>query len=493
MLLGAFLDLLDVKGYLLLLFVFLLVFDLLKNRNPPNFPAGPWPLPFLGNVFVGFDHHAMDKVAKQYGDIFSLRRGGEKMVVVSGYKSVKEVLITQGDYFLDRPVSPLFTEAFQGYGISLSNGYRWRRQRHFAVSHLRNFGEGKRSLEFHVQQECSFLCEAFQEECGGAFNPHVLINNAAANIIGSLVFGKRFDYDATDFQNLLSLSAETMLLVGSPVVQLYDMFPWLVKRFRGPHETILANYGKLAAFIKREVNKHKRDWDPFDHRDFIDAYIGEIDKRKKDTEAAFNVDNLAFCTLDLFEAGTETITTTLRWALLLMMKYPDVQGQVQAEIDRVIGDSRQPCLADRVNMPLTEAVIHETQRFANLLPLTIPRLTSKDTTLCGYFIPKGTMVITNLSSVLRDKSEWETPDQFNPKHFLNEQGLFRKREAFFPFAAGKRMCLGEQLAQMELFLFFTSLLQRFSFSPADGVEPTLEPQGTGVLSPKPFLIHLSLR
>lgn len=62
--------------------------------------------------------------------------------------------------------------------------------------------------------------------------------------------------------------------------------------------------------------------------------------------------------------------------------------KVQEEIDRVIGQSRQPCLADRVDMPYTDAVIHETQRLGNAVPLGFPKLAAKDTMLGEYFIPK---------------------------------------------------------------------------------------------------------
>ncbi|KFV39060.1 Cytochrome P450 2J6, partial [Tyto alba] len=72
----------------------------------------------------------------------------------------------------------------------------------------------------------------------------------------------------------------------------------------------------------------------------------------------------------------------------------------------------------------------------------------------------GTVMITNLTSVMFDKNEWETPDAFNPEHFLKD-GQFRKRESFMPFSVGKRACLGEALARSELFLFFTALLQKF--------------------------------
>nr|XP_029498880.1 cytochrome P450 2J2-like isoform X1 [Oncorhynchus nerka] len=489
------LDCLDMKICLLVIFLFLLLVDFLKHRNPPEFPPGPWPLPFLGNIFIGFGYQDMDKVAEQFGNIFSLRWGAENVVFVSGYKMVKDVLMTQGDHFLDRPASPLFSDVFKDCGISVSNGYRWRRQRQFSVAHLKHVGEGKRTLELHVQQECNFLCQAFQQEMGGPFNPQFIINSAAANIIGFLVFGKRFDYNATDFQNRLRLSQESMLLIGNPLVQLYDVFPWLFKRLpglrSGPHVTILSNYAKIVSFLRKEIEKHKKDWDPFDHRDYIDSYIGEIDKRKRDIEAGFHSENLVYCSLDLFEAGTETMTNTLRWALLYMVKYPDVQENVQEEIKSVIGQSRQPCLADRVSMPYTDAVIHETQRMANILPLNI-RMSSKDATMGGYFIPKGTKVIVNLSSVLRDQTEWETADHFNPQHFLDVHGHFRKREAFFPFSAGKRACLGQSLACMELFLFFTSLLQRFTISTSPGEEPpSLEPQGVAIQSPKPFTICAS--
>ena len=61
---------------------------------------------------------------------------------------------------------------------------------------------------------------------------------------------------------------------------------------------------------------------------------------------------------------------------------------MRQEIDSVIGQSRQPCIADRAGMHYTEAVLHETQRMGDLLPLAIPRLASRDTSLAGYSIPQ---------------------------------------------------------------------------------------------------------
>ncbi|KAJ1149047.1 hypothetical protein NDU88_001867 [Pleurodeles waltl] len=69
------------------------------------------------------------------------------------------------------------------------------------------------------------------------------------------------------------------------------------------------------------------------------------------------------------------------------MKYPDIQKKVQEEIDRVVG-SEHPNMGHRKLMPYTDAVIHEVQRFGNILPLNFPRETTVDVIFKGYFIPK---------------------------------------------------------------------------------------------------------
>ncbi|XP_019752043.1 cytochrome P450 2J2-like, partial [Hippocampus comes] len=359
-------------------------------------------------------------------------------------------------------------------GVVMSNGYLWKKHRKFTLSYLRHFGEGQRSLENYIKVECDFLCEAFKEEQGKPFNPHFTLTNAVGNVISTVLFGHRFEYSDGNYRKFLELDNEAILLAGSPFAQLYNAFPSLFKYLPGPHQTVLANYREIELFLKAEVQKHQEQWNPEQPRDFIDEYIAEIEKLKEDPEAGFNIESLLVSTLDLLEAGTETSATTLRWALVYMMHYPDIQRKVQAEIDNVIGQSRLPALLDRLNMPYTEAVIYEIQRMGNIVPLGFPKMASKETTLEGYLIPKGTAIVTNLASVLFDKNEWETPEMFNPQHFLDSEGRFRKRDAFLPFSAGKRACLGEQLARMELFLFFAALLQRFTFVAVPGEEPSLE-------------------
>ncbi|XP_034085739.1 cytochrome P450 2J6-like isoform X2 [Gymnodraco acuticeps] len=430
------------------------------------------------------------RLADRYGSVFSVRLGGNTMVFVSGYKMVKEALVSQADNFVDRPHNEMANRFYSGNksGLFVSNGETWKRQRRFALSTLRTFGVGKNTMEQSICEEIRHLQEEIEKEKGQPFSPAGLFNNAVSNIICQLVMGKRFDYSDHNFQIMLNYLSEILMLEGSVWGTLYESFPTLMKHLPGPHNKMFSDFDAIRDFLSLEVKNHKKDLDRSDPRDYIDTFLIEMEKNK-DSDLGFTETNLALCSLDLFLAGTETTSTTLQWALVYLIKYPDIQEKVKAEIDRVIGHNRQPSMADRPNLPYTEAVIHEIMRMGNIVPLNGLRMAAKDTTLGDYFIPKGTTLMPILTSVLFDKTEWETPDTFNPGHFLDAEGQFVKREALMAFSAGKRVCLGEGLAKMELFLFFVGLLQKFSFSVPDGVELSTEGVTGMTRVPHPFKVY----
>ncbi|KAL7397191.1 hypothetical protein ABVT39_018108 [Epinephelus coioides] len=434
----------DVRSLLLFTTVFILTADYIKNRWLHSFPPGPRAFPIVGNIFtVDFNrtHESMTQLAGKYGDVYSLRMGPVWMVVLNGFEVLKEALVNQGDSLVDRPCLPLQEDMFHGQGKP--------------------------------------------------FNPHTILNNAVSSIICSIVFGHRFEHSDEKFIKLMKLFNKGLEIEVSIWAQLYNSFPRLMRRLPGPHQTIQNISNNVKDFIREELKQHRQKWDPSDQRDFIDCYLNKMNKEQADS--TFDEENLVVSVIDLFVAGTETTTTTLRWAFLYMTKYPEIQAKVQAEIDRVIGQSRQVSMEDRANLPYTVAVLHEVQRMGNIVPLSVPHATTRDIQLGGYTIPKGLIIIPNLTSVLFDKNEWKTPNTFNPGHFLNEEGKFVKPAAFIPFSAGKRVCLGENLAKMELFLFFTSFMQHFTFSMPAGVKPVMDYCFGMTLAPHPYEICITSR
>ncbi|PNI35074.1 CYP2W1 isoform 5, partial [Pan troglodytes] len=200
------------------------------------------------------------------------------------------------------------------------------------------------------------------------------------------------------------------------------------------HRPVLRKIEEVRAILRTLLEArrpHMCVGDPV--RSYVDALIQQ--GQGDDPEGLFAEANAVACTLDMVMAGTETTSATLQWAALLMGRHPDVQGRVQEELDRVLGPGRTPRLEDQQALPYTSAVLHEVQRFITLLP-HVPRCTAADTQLGGFLLPKGTPVIPLLTSVLLDETQWQTPGQFNPGHFLDANGHFVKREAFLPFSAG---------------------------------------------------------
>ncbi|OCT83135.1 cytochrome P450 2D17 [Xenopus laevis] len=457
---------------------FLLLLDYTKRRNiAKNYPPGPPSKPFVGNLLqVNFRnlHIGFKQLTKQYGNVMSLQVFWKPVVVLNGFEVMKEALIQKSEDIADRPKIHMFEIlGFSGNNkavVFANYGQPWKDLRRFTLSTLRDLGMGKKSLEERVGEEAGYLCAAFQSHQGCSFDPHVLLNTAVSNVICSITFGERFEYDDQKFQKLLSLNEEIVKSESGTMPQVLSLFPWSSK-FRVLAKLFFQPRIRMFEYLKEIINEHQQTWDSGNTRDFIDAFMLEMKKAKGVKDSNFNEQNLLLTIADLFSAGTETTTTTLRWGLLFMLLYPNVQRKVHEEIDQVIGRTRKPTMADVLQMPYTNAVIHEIQRYADIIPLSVPHMTYRDTHIQGFFIPKGVLIMTNLSSVLKDEKVWEKPFHFYPEHFLDNDGKFLKREAFMAFSAGRRVCLGEQLARMELFLFFTTLLQRFSFQIPNG-EPS---------------------
>uniref|UniRef100_A0A8C5Q861 Cytochrome P450 n=1 Tax=Leptobrachium leishanense TaxID=445787 RepID=A0A8C5Q861_9ANUR len=289
-------------------------------------------------------------------------------------------------------------------GIILSNGERWRQVRNFTLRNLRELGFGKKSFEEKIQEEVKNVVEELKKLKGKPLDVTELFMNAISNILFSM-FGNRYEYNDETFMKVLAIMEQTFYLIS-------------------------CSWGQ----------------------------------EKDNPSSEFNEWNLVAIIHNFFMAGTEAVSSMLRNALLINLYHPEVQEKLHSEVDGVIGRDRIPNIKDRPNMPYTEAVMHEVLRFGDLAPFSVPHMVTKDVEFKGYFLPKGTEVYPLLCTVHRDPTKFETPNKFNPNHFLDENGKFMKNDAMMAFSAGKRICPREQLAWMEAFLFLTMILQNFNLT-----------------------------
>ncbi|XP_069701146.1 methyl farnesoate epoxidase-like isoform X2 [Periplaneta americana] len=412
-------------------------------------------------------------------------------VVVFGHDLVRHVLTREE--FDGRPDSFFIRLRAMGgrRGITFTDGGLWHEQRSFALRHLKQLGLGRGPMEALVTAELrgllQLLADGGEARVGEACAPGVL------SALWVLVAGAGFSREDPLLRRLLSAfkaRSSAFDMAGGTL----DLCPWL--RFLAPEWSGYNLIRRINADLKHifmtTIKEHQKLYSQDKTDDLIDAFLHEMELRKGKT--SFTVDQLVMVCMDFFIAGVLTTSTTLDFLFATMLRHPDAQRRVQAELDSVVGRDRLPDFSDRPNLPYVEAVLLEVQRLYLVTPIIGPRRVTKNTTLYGYDIPKNTTVLLSLWSVHHDTQHWGDPEVFRPERHLDERGDVVVDEWLMPFGLGKRRCLGEALARSCTFLFFAGILHQFEVLPAPGKElPSEDPVPGIVIAPQPYTALLRPR
>ncbi|KAH7723232.1 Protein CYP-33C9 [Aphelenchoides avenae] len=447
-----------------------------------NLPPGPTPLPLIGNLLtIQFKHppgyDAFIKWSKQYGPVYTYWVGETPVIAITDYDLIQETIVKDGDAYAGRNFFNATFELFRGgrYGVTHTEGDLWRDQRRFALHVLRNLGMGRNLMEERILEECQALVSAIDEEIDNRVKEHDIfphLNLAAGSIINQTLFGYRFSgASLKEFYELRELMNEQLGAFAAPAAQMVLMmpsmrhFPYFSKIF----SKFCSNFDRLRNFFRRQIADHVKrielegrsalDREP---TDYVEAYLKEMERRKGQPEEGFY-------TMTQLENGTTS--TTLAFAVLYLLLDLDVQCKMQSELDKIAGEERMVTTGDRSSLPYTCAVVNEIQRLCNLVPQSILRRTLQEVELGGVKIAAGTTVVPQISCLLYNEKVFPEPLLFKPERWLDENGQLKKIDEFIPFSAGKRQCLGESLARMELFLFVANLFHQFKFRPVDPLNP----------------------
>ncbi|KAF7357546.1 O-methylsterigmatocystin oxidoreductase [Mycena sanguinolenta] len=199
-----------------------------------------------------------------------------------------------------------------------------------------------------------------------------------------------------------------------------------------------------------------------------------------------------------YAGGADTTVSSFASFCLAMALYPDIQKRAQTEIDTVIGTDRLPEFEDRPSLPYVEALYREIMRWRPVTPLGVPHASVEDDIYDGYFIPKGTTVISNIWAMTRDESIYHEPDRFNPDRFFTVDGKLNEDATILAFGFGRRKCPGRHHADATIWATIVSVLSTFNITKvkdATGKEIDIDPKySDGLVShPGPFACSITPR
>ncbi|XP_060604951.1 cytochrome P450 1A1-like [Ruditapes philippinarum] len=497
---------LTLSGIVLTLITLLVLSWWTKWFSKKRYPPGPWGFPILGHLPLLGEKPELKYLQwrRKYGDIFRIRFGSWETIIVNGHEAIKDAAERKDDAFSGRPefVSQIaIKEQFDGLeAISFCN---------FSPTYLQVRKRTTTAIRTYINK-CDYPPnELFREEaekltekllrypCDEPVSLDLDIQLAVIGTLYQMLYGRGKEDEIKPHLNLIIESSDTFTkFVESG--NLVDVIPWLrhvkqmeVDQFK---KAITATYG----ITKSKISEHRTSYQNGQTRDILDV-LCELseDLPDHDSNGKTSATLLQFQISTLQGAGFETTSRLLLFIILYLTKYPDVQERAQREIDQELGSNRNISEKDQASLPYVMATILEVMRKASITPFALPHFTLHDTKLREYDIDKGTVVFFNYHSVANEESYWGDPEIFRPERLLDDSGKLDREKASYillsTFGTGRRQCLGEALAKMNIFIVISTLLQRCSFQKPDGCDLDLEPIRGLILSPKPFKVIVKRR
>ncbi|XP_035217512.1 cytochrome P450 2B11-like [Stegodyphus dumicola] len=443
------------------------IFYITRDRNVPPGPTG---VPILGIYPFLKDedlHLQLDKYVRKYGDISSFRAAGKLFINLGSVKAIREVYVNNSEYFTGRSrdynaLSPLF-----GDGIFLTNDEAWKTLRKFFINNFKV--NGLISMKDNVTEVYDTIDSTIKDLRslnGEPVDIVEIVNNKFMNTARCTFFGEdgismeHFRKLIDHFIIALEILAGTYTLLYGTIAK-YFVIPF-VPGCRAPIDSQI----QMKAILFEVIDHHEKTLDENHTRNIIDAFLKDRNERRRKgdhTAEYFTKEALAGSLAQFFGDGHQAIVIFVAKLFLALVQHPEEQEKIYKELVDVVGTDRNPTLEDKSKLPYANAFMYELSRTSNLLPFLPSLVCTKETTLRGYRIPKGSMTLLNFWSAHHDPETFEDPFKFNPSRYLTSSGK-PKAELPVTFGIGRRACIGESYSMTLVLLYMLTVVKNFRLS-----------------------------
>ncbi|KAH7850317.1 hypothetical protein Vadar_030887 [Vaccinium darrowii] len=438
-------------------------------------------------------HRALENLSKKYGPIFTLQFGSRPVLVLSSPSAVEDLFSKNDIIFANKPQFSAGKHLSYNYTTLGTTPYgdHWRNLRR--ISTLEIFSTTKLNAFLGIRQEevRSLLKNLFRNSRNGFAKVEMKsrLSEFSFNIVMRMVSGKRYfgaevedSKEAREFRLLIRDIFE--LSGASNPGDFVPFLRWI--DFGKVEKRMLRIQKKMDAFLqglideKRNEDKQASEQNGGKTKSMIDSMLG-----LQDSDPVYYSDEIIKGSiLTMLGAGTDTSSVTIEWAMSLLLNHPKVLDKARAEIDTIVGDNRLADEPDLSKLSYLQNIINETLRLFPAAPLLVPHESSDDSTIKGYDVARGTMLLVNAWAIHRDPKVWEDPTSFWPERF---EGGENQAYRLIPFGIGRRSCPGAGLANRVVALALAALIQCFDWVRiGDDLVDMSEGQGLTVPKSKPL-------
>ncbi len=398
------------------------------------------------------------------------------------YDTIHEVLTVNGVAFSDRPSFFRLEYTIGDMIGTKNNDASWRTLRKLSHSYLKQFGDGMSNLEDILQGAVERMVIDLEATNSCPVNVMGILKEAAFCSLSVLLLGRVVDTHNPLLKMLMKYE-KAAVRCFAPVrldMVMLDSFPWLI-HFPLSTSKELKSFVKLQDDVWSVIKRDQKETDYDSFTKLLLKYVSDDTSGSADNRQFELTDKEAGQTcLSLIVAGMVSTSTAMYYIINSLAYRQDIQDKIRTEVLKVCAATNRTSvsLAQKSKMPYLRATILETLRYFTVTPLGAAiHVAREDTVLKGYgAIPKGTTFMVNTWSLHHERAFWGDPEKFRPERFLDEDGKFLaadhpNRKHLLPFSAGPRVCVGEVFAMARLFLWTSTLVNKFVISTAAGCDP----------------------